>query len=280
MNPHIPLTISILALFLWTCGSKTPDKDKKALARVADDFLYASELEGLGSGLPPEDSALQVQLYVKQWVEDALIMQEGKDKVKSKERIERLVQDFRTALIREEYLQSLVEENLDSIVSAQAISDYYEANKEQYLSAEEWVRCYFIKVPRTAQGVEELREWFRSGTREDMDRVREYCKQNKTPSILDSEFWIRLDRILVELPSGNFSKRFLEKGTVYDQTDGEFCYLYKTFEYKGADQAKPLSQVKDEIVRIILQQRRMQLIDETRQRIYEEGKKNSAFEIF
>lgn len=270
-----------LMLLLQGCGSTTADPSKKALARVADDYLYASELEGLGDGMNPEDSALQVQLYIKQWVEDALIMQEGKDKIKNKERIDRLVKDFRTSLVREEYEQWLVEQQLDSIVSAQEVSDYYEQNKEQYQSGIEWVRCFFVKIPRSLEGAEQVHEWFQSGTRSDFENVRAFCQKHNAPAILDEQFWVRLDRILVELPDGNLPRRYLEEtGSIFDHSNDEYIYLYRTLEYRGAEEATPLSKVKDEITRIILHQRRMALVEQNRKEIYERGKTNQTFELY
>lgn len=247
---------------------------------MGDTYLYLSELEGLGEGMPAEDSAMQVQLYTQQWIQDQLLLKDAEGRIKNSEQIERSVQDFRTSLVLNEYEQILVTEQLDSVVTAQELSDYYEANKEQYQSGVEWVRAFFVKAPLNVGNTEELKAWFQAGTRADMEKIRLFCKQHNTPAILDEQFWVRLDRILVELPEGELPRRYMDAGTIFVQTDEQYLYLYKTLEYKGADEATPLSKVREEITRIILHQRRMKLLDENRSNIYEKGKQSGSFEMF
>lgn len=118
------------------------------------------------------------------------------------------------------------------------------------------------------------------GTRSDLDNIRSFCKKTSTPAILDEEFWIRLDRVLTELPDGSLAERYLQEGAVYDQSDENYIYLYKTLEHRGADEATPLSKVREEITRIILHQRRMDLLEINRKQTYEKGKKEGSFELF
>lgn len=271
---------------LISCGKSAPaseTKESKPLARVYDVYLYPEDIEGVGSGVPKKDSLYQVKMHIEKWINDQLVVRTAEQNIsKENDYIERRVRDFRTSLILEYYEQNLITERLDSVVTAAQISDYYTKNKEQYQSGVDWVRCHFVKIKREVEGIDEARKLFKSESGMDFERVKLFCAENKanTVYVLDEDKWIKLDNVRRQLPEGMISARYLTGDRVLDRSDDNFQYLLKVFEFKGKDDALPLSQVRDQISRIILHQRSSKLLRDIRKELYLKGQKEASFEIF
>ena len=56
--------------------------------------------------------------------------------------------------------------------------------------------------------------------------------------------------------------------------------MLQVFEYRDKDEATPLPQVKDEIARILLHQRKNNIMRQIRDDIYADAKSKNQFEIY
>ncbi|MCH2043155.1 MAG: hypothetical protein MK212_03380 [Saprospiraceae bacterium] len=281
---YLLLVIGIGSLI--SCGgSPTPSttEGEQPLARVYDVYLYPEDIEGVGSGVPPKDSIYQVKMHIEKWINDQLLVRTAKQNINKKnDYIERRVRDFRTSLILEYYEQNLIGERLDSVVTAAQISDYYTKNKEQYQSGIDWIRCHFVKIKREVEGIDEVRKLFKSESGMDFERVKLFCAEHKdkTVYVLDEDKWIKLDNVRRQVPENMISTRYIDGDRILDRSDDNHQYLLKIFEFKGKDDALPLSQVQEQISRIILHQRSAKLLRDIRKELYLKGKKEANFEIY
>jgi len=266
------------------CKRAKPPKEEDPLARVYNNYLYASDLDGIGRGLSAEDSTYQAKMYVEKWIMDQLVLGVAVKNLteKEEEKIDRLLEAYRSSLIIAEYEQSLIDRELDTIITPIQLAEYYTVNKEQYVSGVDWVRCYMIKAKRDLDGVEDLRRWFRSGSEADFEKVKQYCanKESDVLFALEKDRWIKLDRVLVQLPERKLPSEYLKSDRTYDRSDDKFIYLYKTFEFKDKTEPAPLSQVQDEISRILMHQRRTAILEDLRKSAFEKGKSSGSYEKF
>lgn len=274
--------LSIFSLLVVACSETTVEEkqDEPVLARAHNQSLYSSDLEGIGAGLSEKDSLYQVKMYIEKWIQDKLLLQVAENNVSNLKKIDRLVAEYRASLILNQYEQALVQERLDSAVSPQQLADYYTQNKEQYQFGISWVRCHFVKVDRKMEGVKDLKKWFKSTEGLDFDRVKLFCSENKTVHILNEDTWIRFDKLLAQIPESAIERRHKEGRSILDKTDDSFQYLLNIFEYRDKSEATPLQEVKDEVRRIILHQRRSKILQDVRREIYQKGKTDGSFEIY
>lgn len=282
---YLVLSIFLNGLLQACGGSSEADKMKKTqpLARVYDTYLYPEDIEGIGKGIPAKDSINQVIMQVEKWIGDQLVIYSAKKYVgKPSAHIERRVRDFRTALMLEYYEQNLIGEGLDSVVTRSQISDYYTQNKEQYRSGVDWIRCHFIKIKKEVPGIDEVRSLFKSESELDLEGVKLFCAEHKDKMIyaLDEDKWIKLDHIRRQIPTAIFSRRYLYGNRILDHSDDDYQYLFKAFELREKDDLLPLSQVRNQISKIVLHQRSSELLKEIRKELYLKGEKEEAFEIY
>jgi len=65
-------------ILLTSCSGFFKKKTERPLARVYDDYLYASDMKGVVTpGLPANDSIMIVKSYVDNWVRQRLILHQA-----------------------------------------------------------------------------------------------------------------------------------------------------------------------------------------------------------
>ena len=271
---------AVLMLFACSKSSKT---DKKALARVNSSYLYSSDMEGMGSGLSKEDSATQVSLYIEKWAVDQLMLEMAKSKLSQKEseKIDRMVENYRNSLVVAAFEEESVRKELDTLVSSEQITAYYKMNRDQYISGKEMIRCHFVRVKRSLPDIDKLRNWFKSDDKKDFEKVKEYCLSKQGINfVLDNDEWINPEKIAEMLPEKSLDLSTVKTDRSYDRTEDDYLYLFRVFEIRERNSPIPMSQVKDEIAKIILQQRSNEILQKIRSKAAEKVKSGKVFEKF
>jgi hypothetical protein len=271
---------AVLMLFACSKSSKT---DKKALARVNSSYLYSSDMEGMGSGLSKEDSATQVSLYIEKWAVDQLMLEMANSKLNQKEseKIDRMVENYRNSLVVAAFEEESVRKELDTLVSSEQITAYYKINRDQYISGKEMIRCHFVRVKRSLPDIDKLRNWFKSDDKKDFEKVKEYCLSKQGINfVLDSDEWINPEKIAEMLPEKSLDLSTVKTDRSYDRTEDDYLYLFRVFEIRERNSPIPMSQVKDEIAKIILQQRSNEILQKIRSKAAEKVKSGKVFEKF
>jgi hypothetical protein len=271
---------AVLMLFACSKSSKT---DKKALARVNSSYLYSSDVEGMGSGLSKEDSATQVSLYIEKWAVDQLMLEMANSKLNQKEseKIDRMVENYRNSLVVAAFEEESVRKELDTLVSSEQITAYYKINRDQYISGKEMIRCHFVRVKRSLPDIDKLRNWFKSDDKKDFEKVKEYCLSKQGINfVLDSDEWINPEKIAEMLPEKSLDLSTVKTDRSYDRTEDDYLYLFRVFEIRERNSPIPMSQVKDEIAKIILQQRSNEILQKIRSKAAEKVKSGKVFEKF
>ncbi|WCL82901.1 hypothetical protein PPO43_07355 [Saprospira sp. CCB-QB6] len=279
------LALLFFGLVVQACnnGPEAPTEENP-LARVYDNYLYASALDGIGKGLSPKDSAQQAELYIDKWIMDQMLLGVAQKQLPAKEaqRIDRLAESYKASLVIAYFEQELINRELDTTVTPVQLAQYYNANKDQYIAGESWLRCHFIRVPRKLEGVDKLRNWFKSDKKSDEEKVKQFCLSNESQMVfaLEKDRWVKYKRVADRLPENRLPSSYLEKDRVFDRSDSKYVYLCKVFEYKDKDEPAPLPEVQDEISRIILHQRRQLILDQVRKEARTKAKEGNVFERF
>lgn len=279
-----PYWRSLLLGCLYTLGAcqptEVPKTDEKPLAKVGETYLYPSDVKGIGTGMSDQDSLYQLQIHIQQWVRDQLMLDVASRNIDATDQIERMVNNYRSNLIMNAYEEALINERLNEEVTPAEIAMYYSKNKEQYQAGISWVRCHFVKVRRSTPGIQELKQWFKSDNGANFERVKLFCAKNKTVHVLNEDLWTEYDKLVNALPENSITSRHREGKAILDRSDEQYQYLLQIFEYRDKTDAAPLVQVQDEIRRILLHQRRNQILQDIRKEVYEKAKQENGFEVF
>lgn len=265
--------------FLASCtpAEKTVEENDIELAKVFSKKLFLSELEGMvPEGATPEDSTKIINAEVERWTRETLLMLEAEKNIPADLNIDELVRDYRMSLIRHNYEQFLVETQLDSVISEQEISEYYEKNKEQYQLQSSILRCFLIKVPKSAPNLNQLQTWWPGNNPDNFQKMKDYATQNADFYMLDRSTWYQQSDLKAQLPNGTN----LNPNQNLNQSDENYLYFLTVLEKKSSKELAPLNYIQDQIKKVILHKRKMVLLDQRKEELYERETSKNNVKIF
>lgn len=253
------------------------------IARAHDQYLYFNDLAGLiPTDISKADSANLVQRYIKSWINKQLVINEASDKLDLEEvEIERKILDYRYALMIHEYQKLYINEKVENEVSPGEVESYYLENKDNFQLRQNIIKCRFVKLAREAPRMNVFRRLFISNDLKQFEELKSYCYQYATTFHLDT-VWVNFDEVIQNTPMVTIDNKiqFLKRTDYYETTDDDYQYFLKISEYKISDEISPMEWVYDDIVRIIINKRKVELAKELEDGIYERAVQNRDFEIF
>lgn len=273
--------LCFVAMLLSSCQPGTSNEQGNLLARVHNKSLHLSDLEGmLPMGSTSEDSTLIIQAFVERWVRDAVMLHEAERNVPKDLNIDKLVRDYRASLVQHTYEKVLVDQLLDSTVTQTELASFYEANKEQFYLNHDIVRVRFVKLPRSTPEVNQFEKWWVGDSREDFLEMVNYCEDFAIKFVLNDSLWIRVNDIFSYFPEGAVNEsQLLSQNSLKRQDELYRCY-YQRLETLNEGEIAPLSFIADQARKVILHKRKMRLLHETRENMYERALRHNEVKIY
>ena len=270
-----------LALTLHSCGRSEDASEDRLLARVHNKELYLSELEGMfPTNASAEDSTLVIQTMVNRWIREASIEWEAERNLPADLNIDRLVRDYRTSLIRSSYEQVLVEDLVDTTITEEELTAYYNERQQQFLLERPIIRCYFIKVPYPTPRADSLRALWNNGEINDTTALVDYCDRFAELALLRPEAWYSLDDIASRCPEGTLTADNLQSRQEFTQQDGFHRYYFRFFEKRNRLEVAPMSYVADQVRNMIMHERKRVVLENAREDIFQRELRQENIEIF
>nr|WKN38552.1 peptidyl-prolyl cis-trans isomerase [Tunicatimonas sp. TK19036] len=255
------------------------------IARVYDNYLYLQDLEGIvDDNASPSDSADIMNRYIDSWIKKQLLIAEAASQMKIDEaELERKILDYRYALIVYEFEKNYVNQRVETNVTEGAIEKYYQENKENFELKNNIIKGIFAKVPQEAPRTGRLRSLFQGQlTDEVREEIKSYCLSFATSYSLDDSTWYNFEEVIANTPLVSIPNKvqFLQKNEFIETSDDLYVYFVKVMDYKISDQISPLEFVRDDITKIITNQRKVALTKDLEEEIYQDAKDNNHFEVF
>lgn len=283
--------LALIFVFLISCDlikMKDEPLDKEDLpepvARVGDQYLYPTDLEGIvTAGISADDSTERTMRFVNNWVRKQILIQEAATKIEFDEaEIERKILDYRFSLMGYEYQSYYINQNLNTDVTEEEIADYYNNNIDNFVLKQNIIRGKFVKLPVGAPKIDKVRGLINSKKEESFEELNSYALSFAATYQLNDSVWMVYDEVIKNSPLAEIPNKieFLRKNKYIDTSDDEFRYFLKIEEYRISDNISPLEFVQEDVKNIIINKRKVQLAQELEENLYENARKNKAFEIY
>jgi hypothetical protein len=260
------------------------DENRTAVARVGNTYLYQDELRGITPpGLPQADSVQRVEAYIDSWIRKQLLIQEATRRIDINEaEVERRILDYRYSIIAYEFQTQYVREKLDTAVSQTEIEAYYKGNVDNFILKQNIVQATFIKVPKTAPRIDRIKEMIEANSDRDERELKSYCLSFAAAFQLADSTWMVFDDLVRNSPLAEIPNKiqFLKANPYYETSDDNYLYFLKVNNYRISDNVSPLEFVRDEIRNIILNKRKVQLVQELEEKVYGDASARQKFEIY
>lgn len=271
----------LLGICAYSCTESLPTDEgtDKLLATVQNKSLYLNELDGMfPESATAEDSTKIISAYVERWIRKSLLMQEAEKNIPKDLNIDELVRDYRASLVQYTYEQTLVEQDLDSLITKRELNEFYEKNKEQYQLDAPIIRCHFVKMPQDAKNLAEIRTIWQTNNPADQQKLLELCKKNATEYLLTDSIWYKVDVIGKEMPKGTISSNNIGGRKAFTIQDNDFIYFFRLLELVNRKEIAPLSYIEDQAAKVILHRRKIKLLEEKKEELYEQ--KTNQIKVF
>ncbi len=276
----------ILLLFSFSACSFFKKKNVATgdvIARVNDDFLYVSDVQPLTKGLKGADSINAIKGYTESWVRKKLLLQKAEENIAGDDpSITKKVEDYRESLLLYEYEKALINKRLDTVISEQDMTAWYDKMKKDITLDKDVYRVYYIKLKKDAPDIANMRKWVTKPKDEDDTRKMEgYCRQYSPSYMIDKGMWYEKENVIKNFPVNEGDVASLSAFKMYKEfTTEDAIWFVKISDVAKKDDAAPMDFIHGQIVRAIIEKRRVQLIEKIYDKIYQDGIKSKSFETF
>jgi len=261
-------------------GSAVPG-GKIILARAGNEHLYLSDMADLiPKAISRSDSAAFVQRYADTWVRKQLLLAHAATESETEE-IEKQVDDYRQYLLLQSFQNQYVNKNLDTNIARHEITDYYHNNPENFVLQQHVIRAWLIAVPKNTPGLDKARNWMISGDSRGRKELQSFGYRFANFYHFDDSTWIAFDELVRNTPFRETADpvRFLKNNRFAETSDEQNVYLLSVKEYKLSSQPAPLAFIEPQVREILINRRKVKLIQELEKKIYEEAAQKKEFEI-
>jgi hypothetical protein len=273
----------VIACFLSGCH-KDPDKrSEHPLARVYNKYLYTSDMNGMiPAGITGADSASVVKDFIEKWIRNQLLLGKAEINLSDADKnVEQQMDNYRSSLLIYAYQQSYLQQKLDTIVTIKEIENYYNENKSNFVLVESLMKGVFIKVPVNAPELYKLRQWYRAEDTESIKKLEGYCYTNAKVYDHFNEGWVNLNEVLRMMPQGTGDfENTLPYRKYLEINDKDFYYFLYVKEIAPKGTVSPFALVVNDIHYIILNKRKVRLINELETSIYSDAQNRGNFTIY
>ena len=194
--------------------------------------------------------------------------------------VQRELDEYRTSLIIHRYQQQLISQKLDTVITSENIHQFYDSNPQQFILDQHIVKAIYIEVPKNLAKVDQLKRWMSTLDDKSRTELEKYSFQYATKFDYFNDQWIDFSQIRSRMPVGIASPdAALRRNSFIETYEGNKYYLAAIKDYRLIGDKAPFEFVKDRIANLILNNRKMEFIEELQKNIYQKAKKENLFKI-
>jgi hypothetical protein len=258
--------------------------DANPIARVYDEYLYESDLKGVGAdAATPEDSIQAVKNYIDSWIRQELVLRYAKENLPDElEDLERQIERYRRQLIVFSYERELVAQKLDTVVNENEIQKYYDDHRDAFALRTGLFNARFVRLRNAPPSrLDSVRKWIKNSTYANNSKLNNFCKQFGIRCNTTDTTWYTEEDLSKYLPLEklNWDNVGFRNGFAEATDSSDLCMIkVNGYKFKGSD--APLSYVRNDIYNVIINKRKLDYINRVHETIYEDALKSKKFETF
>jgi len=285
MKTAIKFGTFIFLLSLFACNNNGGKEGDVVLARVDDHYLsYSNIAEHITPGISASDSLQLVQSFINSWVRNEILVQHAeKNLPDSLRKFERQLEEYRNSLLLFQFKKAYINQQLDMLITEEEIEEYYQQHISDFELKESIVKFSFIQMNENSPQRDMARDLFRNlgDTTIKKLEVENFCFEYGIDYFTDDEKWIRFNDVLAKIPITTYNKSvFLRNNRFVEITDKPYVYFLYVKAFKVAEELSPLEFEHDKISQIILNKRKVVLIENMESALFERAFEQKSFEIY
>jgi len=275
--------LTLLGLFLIFSCKNTEVDQENIVARVNDKYLSREDLKrNIPQYIKGNDSIEFVKNYISKWAKKNLMLKKAYINLSDEEifDLEQQVEDYKNTLLVHRYEQKLISQKSDTSVSNSEIEEYYNANMLEFKLDKTIIKSIYIKIKKVNNNYTKIKNLTWSDDEDKKNSLEELCTMNADTFFLQND-WFELQHLNSLLPSPiQDLESFIKYSKVYETQDSLYKYLLNIKELKTKNEIAPLSFISGQLKSLIQNRKKILLIKETENNLYEDAVRTKNFETY
>ena len=261
----------------------------EVVAKVGDHRLHRSQLESyIPAGVSAEDSAALARQYILTWAEDLLLMDMAESQLSSQEKdVSTELEEYRKSLIKYRYEQLYIQQRLDTLVTDEEVTRYYQDNPDKFRLERPILKSRFMVVPADARSLKVLKAKMSSDDNMEVMEADSLAASVAIKYVDSSDTW--MDALVVAREAGTDYRTMLagfkapgfyrEPFVEIPDEAGNLHVIY-VVEQVAEGKTAPLEYCEVRIRDLILSARKHALEVGLTENLLEDARKNNKFVIY
>lgn len=275
----------LLAVLFSSCQWFTSKENKNnSIARVGKNYLSKSDIQSIvPAGSSKEDSIIIIRSFIDKWATQKLLIDAAERNLndKKKNELNALIKQYKIDLYTNAYIDEVVKQTVDTVVSIDELKEYYKLNKENFKTNGLLVKLRYINLPYNNPKLSTIRDKFFNFNQKDKKYLEANTLQYKNYALNDT-VWVEMSQVYEKLPiitPDNRDEYILagKKIQVRSQND---LYLIKISNVLNNNQIAPFDYIKTTLKEVIINKRKLELIKKFQKEITQDAIKNGEYEIY
>ena len=276
-------SLIILFFSIISCENYFTPKDSNPIARLNQEYLFEEDIQGLITDKQElSDSILKVNELVNNWAINKILRSGARLNLSENNlsKITSMVYDYETELLSNSYLEALVNSTISLEVDSLKLDSLYKKNYEIFKLNEDLIQYVFIYLPNTNPDISQIRGKLRRYNQGDRVLLDSISYQFIKHSFADSVWHRRNDLYKTLSIMNNYRYKSLKKYKFFQFKDSLGLYLIKITSLLNKGEYAPIEFVSPTLEYMILNKRKVNLVDEIKKEILENAIETNKLEIY
>ena len=253
------------------------------VAKAFDRNLYDHDLKNIiPKGASHQDSITIIHGYINNWLKQQVVLRRAEDNLTEQQKdVHKQLEEYRNSLITYIYERQLITQKLDTNVSDDEIEKYYNDNAANFELKDNIIKVLYLRVPEKAPKLDKVRKWYKSDNEKDRQLLEEYCHQFAIDFNLNDAEWLLFDDLLKKVPIKTYDKEeYLRNNRFIETNDTNSIWFVNIKGFKIKESVSPLSFEKDNIRNLIVNKRKLALVETMEKNSFEQALQKNNIKIY
>ena len=268
------------ALLFTSCSNISDNNSNDLIARAGENFLYQNQLPSFSS---EQDSILRYLNYIETWAKEKILYDLSLTNLSQSKKndLDLLVEKYKVDLYINSYKDLIVNSRIDSIVTDQEIESFYNMNIDNFKLNENLLKYRYLKVPSDNINISRIRRYIQRLNESDRDFLDSLNFQFADLKINDTVWFTEREVISsIEFINQKNKSNYMRINRLYEFEDEQYKNYFIVKDLLKSGNIPPLSYLYDRIKSNIINQRKLNLIQNINKEILNDALKSSKYEVF
>ncbi|MBL6677924.1 MAG: membrane lipoprotein lipid attachment site-containing protein [Flavobacteriaceae bacterium] len=267
-------------LLLSSCSNISDNNSNDLIARAGQNFLYQNQMPSFSS---EQDSMLRYLNYIETWAKEKILYDLSLINLSQSKKndLDILVEKYKVDLYINSYKDLIVNSIIDSIVTDEEIESFYNRNIENFKLNENLLKYRYLKVPSDNINISRIRRYIQRLNQSDREFLDSLNFQFADLKLNDTMWFTEREVISsIEFINQKNKSNYMGINRLYELENDQYIYYFIIKDLLKSGNIPPLSYIYDRIKSNIINQRKLNLLQNINKEILNDALKSNKYEVF